>query len=133
MTADQIFIDTHPRIAITDNQQSAITEAMKPFGGRKAIIIVNGTTQEISDFGKRIKAALGDAKLLPDIGGGFASHEDGSSMLPVEVQYGDNDADAGEALLRALADNHVLPVKQIGFHYYKGKPGSLVITISPPN
>ena len=54
-------------------------------------------------------------------------------MLPVEVQYGDNDADAGEALLRALADNDVLPVKQIGFHYYKGKPGSLVITISPPN
>jgi hypothetical protein len=129
----QVFVDTHPRISITDNQQAAITEAMKPFGGHKATIIVNGNTQEIAEFGKRLNSALLDAKLLPNIGAGFAGHEDGTIMLPCEVQYGDNDANAGKALMHALIDNHVLSGKETGFHYYNGQPGTLIITISPPS
>jgi len=129
----QVFIDTHPRIALTDQQQTAIAKAMKPFGGRTAIIVVNGNTQDVSDFARRLGSALRAANVVPTVGHGFAGSEDGSVMLPFQIQYGDKDADMAKRLMKAMLDNHVLSGKQIGYHYTEGTPGQLSITLTPPN
>lgn len=132
ITAGQVFFDTHPHIVITDGQQAAISEAMKPFGGHSAMILLNGNNQEMADLGKHLNSAFVTAMITSNLSQGFAGSEDGSVLLPIQVQYGDQDKEMGESIIKALVDNHVLTGRQIGVHYYQGTPGHLSIILSAP-
>jgi hypothetical protein len=127
----QVFINTRPHFVITDEQQLAIGQAMKPFSGHKALILVNGNATDASEFGQRLASALRAVGVDATSSQGEVHSMDGSATPPLLVQYGDNDADMGQALLKAIVDNHIW-TGQIGHRYYEGKPGGQLMVVVTP-
>ena len=82
---------------MTDEQQSAITEAMKPFAGRSTFILANGATTELVEFGKRLNSALNDAAITSEFHTGFSMSEGGDAMPVFYMGFGDNNVDMAQA------------------------------------
>lgn len=127
-------IDTRPHISISDVQQSAITQAMRHFSGRKVFILADGGTQEQVEFGKRMQAALLNGGIQAEFHIGMAFPE-GNGVPPwLFIGWGKNNSDMGMALAAVIRDAGIIPIAHMGIHAYtEGEADGFQIIIRQPN
>lgn len=118
ITAGTVNIDPRPHIALTDAQAAIITEALKPFAGRHAIILAHGGTQEQVAFGKKLTAALDAAGVQTDFGTGMAFSEAGDALPWLFIGWGEHNKDMANALVGAIRNSGAIPMAHVGVHYY---------------
>jgi hypothetical protein len=104
---------------------------MKPFGGRSAFILANGSTTELVEFCRRLDTALRNANLKSEYHSGMAFSENGEASPVLFIGFHDNDADMADVLGKALLKNHVW--EQVGAHHYEGAGEMFQIFVTAPN
>ena len=132
ITAGTVNTDTHPHLVMTDIQRDLITDAMKPYTGKSAFILVNGGTNELLDFGNKVNAALGAAGIKTEIHQGMAFSEGSDRRRALFVGFKSSNADMANALINATINSHILSGAQVSYHQYGNESeDKLQIIISP--
>jgi hypothetical protein len=134
ITAGTINIDTHPHLKMTDSQAAGVTEAMRPFAGRPAFILVNNGNAELVEFGNRLNEALLAAQVKSDLAQGVSMSEGKEAPKVLFVGFKTKTADLASALINAIVKNHILDGGQISYHQYGDKSqDQLQIILSRPD
>jgi len=125
-------VDTRTHIMLTNDQQTAITDRLKEFSGRKCTIMLNNPTQEMGAFGNRLQSAMKSAGIDCELRSGMVMMEGGGVVpSPLFVQVGQTNLDV------ALALNNVLFLQKVVTSPIQTKTNAegdtFSITVTAPN
>jgi hypothetical protein len=135
ITAGIVNIDTHSHLLLKDDQQAALADAMKPFAGRRALILTNGGSREQVEFGNRMQAALKVAGIQAEFHTGIAMSEGAEPTPWLFIGWGQHNSDMAQALVSVIRNARIIvPMAHVGTHYYEdGDKDGFQIVIGQPD
>ena len=103
---------------MTDTQRDAVRDAMTPFAGKRAFVLINGATKELVEFGTKLNAALVAAGVNSEVNTGIAFPVGAAPQLALFVGFKSGTANMAQTLINAVVKNRILPGSEIGYHQY---------------